>query len=273
MKSFIDKGHHFVLYTYSPDLGIPDGVEWRNADEILPFDEKMVYGPEAGEGQGSPALFANLFRYHLLAKHGGWWVDLDVYLLEPTVPEFEVFVAWESSGLLNNAVLRFPAGHSTVVEALRRAHQMGHNVPWGATGPFLLTELFTAYGLNEAAQPMSSAYPIHPFEAMDLLRPSRTFIVRERVRGSVFLHLWNEAFRRGGVDKTLRPPPGSLLRELFDKTGVDGWRGEYGAGTFDEHPNDGSIRIAGCTRRQRRWIVRLVKLLGCGAKVSSISGV
>ena len=32
---------------------------------------------------GSYAGFANFFRYELLRKRGGWWVDLDTICLRP----------------------------------------------------------------------------------------------------------------------------------------------------------------------------------------------
>ncbi|HQF31996.1 MAG TPA: hypothetical protein PLJ34_11185, partial [Hyphomicrobiales bacterium] len=64
----------------------------------------------------------------------------------------------------------------------------------------------------------------------------------------------------------------SLLRELFDSVGATGWRGECPRNLFDEHANDGAIRIPGRTRRQRRIIVTLLSLFGIAATVNSTSG-
>jgi len=272
LASFVRKGHEFHLYTYHGDLEVPAGVKRCDAARILPPERYFTYGEEAREGAGSPAAFANLFRYKLLAESGGWWVDTDVFLVGDTVPDGEVFAAFQESGLANSAVLRLPAGHPAAIDALRRCEEIGRGSRWGETGPKLVTALFERHGLMADVAPMMTAYPVHYTEALDLMRPTRTAVLRERARGATFLHLWNEIFRRQKLDKTLRPPEDSLLRELFDSVGATGWRGECPRNLFDEHANDGAIRIPGRTRRQRRIIVTLLSLFGIAATVNSTSG-
>jgi hypothetical protein len=55
--------------------------------------------------------------------------------------------------------------------------------------------------------------------------PERCAKVRDKANGATFLHLWNEVLRRSGVLKSIAPPPGSFLAELFQKHGVN-----FGAG-------------------------------------------
>jgi hypothetical protein len=231
IRSFLDHGHRFALYTYEKGLRVPDGVERRDAAALVPFDEYFTYGP--GVGEGSPALFANLFRYKLLAENGGWWVDTDVVCLSRAVPDSEIYCAYQETGSVNNAVLRLPKGHPIAIEGHRKAQAIRDRARWGETGPELLSALIDAHGLGGRVHPMPACYPVHYTEAIDLLRPSRAHVLRERVRDATFLHLWNEMFRREDVDKTKRPPPGSLLREIFDRHGGQGWTGEYPADAFE----------------------------------------
>src|SRR6185369_12125094 len=110
MKSFVDFGHRYILYAYRK-FGVPAGVELRDAAELLPEPRVFFYGDKAGVGRGSVAGFSNLFRYHLLRRLGGWWVDADVVCLSGTVPSDEIFLGWECENLIGNAILRFPKEH------------------------------------------------------------------------------------------------------------------------------------------------------------------
>jgi hypothetical protein len=225
MRSFLDHGHRYVLYTYRRDLRVPAGVECRDAAPLLAPEAYFTYGP--GDGAGSHALFSNLFRYKLLAEQGGWWVDTDVVCLGREIPQCEIFCAYQESGSINGAVIHLPKGHLVAREAYKRALVMRERARWGEVGPELLSALIEAQGLTGLVQPMPVCYPVHYTEAVDLLRPSRTNVLRERVRGGLFLHLWNEMFRREHVDKTRLPPAGSLLREIFDRHPLESWTGEY----------------------------------------------
>jgi hypothetical protein len=111
MKSFLDYGHQYVLYVYKA-FDVPRGVILRDANEILPESSVFFNGDRAGIGRGSVAGFSNLFRYTMLHRIGGWWVDADVICLSEAVPESEIFVGWEYPDLIGNAILKFPAFHS-----------------------------------------------------------------------------------------------------------------------------------------------------------------
>jgi hypothetical protein len=248
MKSFVDHGHRFILYTYSRSLNVPDGVECRDAAQLIGPEGYFTYGAAAGPGQGSHALFSNLFRYKMLAEHGGWWVDTDVVCLSRDIPQVEIFAAYENTGQINGAVMRLPKGHAVALEALREAQEVGTRAIWGQIGPRLVTSLLQAHGLTHAVQPMTLCYPIHYTEAIDVLRPSRTDINRERVRGALFLHLWNEILRREQVDKSKSPPQGSLLREIFDRHPVEGWTGEYERDHFERGAADETMQALAAER-------------------------
>ena len=103
-------GHEFELYAYEELRGLPEGCTLRDAGAIQPREQVFRY--RDGHGKGSPAGFANLFRYKLLAEKGGWWVDTDVLCLASDLPEAEVVFAPEEPGRYNVAIMKFPAGLS-----------------------------------------------------------------------------------------------------------------------------------------------------------------
>lgn len=221
MRSFIDHGHSYHLYTYALDLKVPNGVILRDAAELLPKEDYFEYD---GPGRGSPSAFSNIFRYKLLAIIGGWWVDADVICLSGQIPLCEHFFAFESDSIVNGAVLYFPPSHPVMIRCLGEALAARDRAQWGDLGPRLITELLQQQGLINQAQPQYSCYALDWKDALDILDPSQTSSIIERTKSAPFVHLWNEIYRRSGVDKTLRPAPGSFLRLMADRHPVEGWR-------------------------------------------------
>lgn len=217
MKSFVDFGHRYTLYGYRK-FDVPEGVALRDANEILPESRVFLYGERAGIGRGSVAGFANLFRYHLLHREGGWWVDTDVVCLSDKVPSDETFIGWEDEELIGCAILRFPEDNWVVRELRDAAERAGADVEWGATGPRLLTRIALEHGLP--VHPQSTSYPVQARDALQLLMPERCSAIRQKTSPAPFLHLWNEVMRRAVVFTRMAPPPGSFLAELFDRHGV-----------------------------------------------------
>lgn len=225
LKSFVTHGHGVDLYSFDPNLNVPDGVRVCDASAVSSPDSFFVY--EDGFGKGSPSAFANLFRYKLLAQKGGWWIDTDVVCLTDDVPDLGEFFASEDAELINVAVMRFPPAHPLVLRCLEQARALGSSVRWGDTGPRLFTRLARERGLSGSALPSSTCYPVHYSDAADLLRPAKFEAVRDKIQSSLFVHLWNQMLVQKGVRKTLLPPRGSLLRQWADQHAVGGWTGEY----------------------------------------------
>jgi hypothetical protein len=224
LKSFIDRGHAFKLYTYG-HLVVPAGVQLVDAGEVLPKDSVFFYQhwPESG----SVAAFANRFRYALLAKFGGWWVDMDMVCLSDDFESFETFFALEEPGKINNAMLRFPSQHVAMLTCLEQATLLGQNIGWGMTGPQLITKVLSELNLSDSAQPPHSCYPIKWTKYLDLFDPKMRTLVEQRTELSIGVHLWNEMIRRTGVNKFKAPPTGSFLDSLFERLGVTFPAGRY----------------------------------------------
>ena len=74
--------HHdvVVLWCYhAPPRGLPDGVEVRSAEALLPraeVDAALAAGARIEH-------VSDAVRFAALAAHGGWWLDCDVLVLRP----------------------------------------------------------------------------------------------------------------------------------------------------------------------------------------------
>ena len=226
LKSFLDMGHAVSLYTYDTEIHVPLGVVVRDAGEIFPRDR--FFFNQTGFGKGLPNAFSNMFRYRLLAERGGWWIDADVVCLGRTVPPVEQFLARHDSLIINNAVMFFQPNHPLMLRCLERSATIGRSAEFAETGPQLITAVAEELYVPALTAPV--CYPVHFSEAIDMLLPTRTENLRSRIRDSLFLHLYNSSLQTNGVNKYFLPPVGSLLRELVELHGVEGWTGEY-----DEH--------------------------------------
>jgi len=212
IQSFLDHGHALELFAYHPVAAVPAGCRIRDARRILPESQVFAYR----EG-GSYAAFSNWFRYKLLYDIGGWWIDTDVVCLAPEIPGGPIALAGQGDGLVNGAIMKFPAGHPAMQFAYSAAAARGRDVKWGEIGPHLLTKVVRRFELESCLAPTQSFYPVPWREFIDVLLPRKREAVAAQVSGATFLHLWHDMFRRNGYNKNCRPPPGSYLRELFDR--------------------------------------------------------
>jgi len=104
IRSYITNGHDFHLYLYDKVLNIPEGTIIKDANEIIPQNEIYV------DSFGGYVNFSNIFRYTLLYKLGGWWVDMDVCCLKPFDFDSEyVFRSHHDFPVVGN-IMKCPAG-------------------------------------------------------------------------------------------------------------------------------------------------------------------
>jgi len=249
MRSFLDHGHAFALYAYSDRLEVPRGVELRDASAILPKDQCFAYS--TGFGSGSFSACSNLFRYLLLHRFGGWWVDTDVVCLTGRIPFYYSFFAHEDADFINGAVLYFEPGDRLIEECLRDALELGRDVTWGQIGPRLITRKVHALNRGWEAQASATCYPIHWSAALDLVDPRKTAEIAASTSDSMLLHLWNEIFRQAGLSKKCLPPSGSYLRMLAERHPVPGWKGLYLLNAGSESVLPGALKKVRLPARDR----------------------
>jgi hypothetical protein len=258
IKSFLAHGHGFLLYAYDEVENLPHGCELVDAATVVPRDQLFLYQTSAHAG--SPAGFSNLFRYTLLHRNGGWWVDTDTLCLKSRISEPAYVFARQDEDLYNPAILRAPAGSPLIREALERARQvvaeLGGNIPFGAIGPHLFTDVVRDLDLGSDAADTADLYPIPWQQALATWDPNRRNEVEQRVARSTFVHLWTERFRVLRVPKTFRPPAGSYLDAMYERYDVPVPGGATSIYIWPTvaPPSDRARRVR--SRRFHRWVRR-----------------
>jgi hypothetical protein len=218
LRSFVKRGFAVEIFTYQRDHGFPSWIVARDAREILPTEAVMVY--RKGPGAGSPSLHSNLFRYVMLDRLGGWWVDTDVALLGAELPSAPIYFVTEEDHF-TSSIIKFPPGHTVTKEAAETAGNAGGNVPWGTTGPALLTALIRKHGLEASAAPSKDGCPFVYKDVPAFFDPEKAEELMARVSSASFMHLCCEMWRRFGIPTYLGPPEGSFLDLQFRQSDLD----------------------------------------------------
>ncbi len=202
IKSFLDNGHEYHLYTYSDIEGVPEGASIKDGNEIIPESEIFTYS--SGEGKGSVSAFSNFFRYKLLYDKGGWWVDTDMICLKPFDFDDEYVFSSEHYVTRNEDVVT-----SGVIKAPKESEVAKNNweickskdpikIVWGEVGPRLVREAVKEFELDKYVKPHQTFCPLGFEEWFKVLNPNIQLKFGEDVYA---LHLWNEMWRRSKMDK------------------------------------------------------------------------
>lgn len=240
IASFRHHGHPVDLYVYDEPRGVPHGACIRDAGEILPREALFTH-----RRTGSVAVFADWFRYRLLAERGGIWSDMDVACLRPIdYPQAEIF-GWEDERCVNNAILGLPAGHALArwlagccespnrilpydnwrlrLRKLRRRHLQGdrrERVRWGELGPKGLTAAARHLGYLDRALPRTHFYPVRSADWRVLFEPTRGGLLPWGDESRA-VHLWNNmAAQAAHFNKNARFAAESPFERLCERYGV-----------------------------------------------------
>ncbi|EKS28781.1 glycosyltransferase [Afipia felis] len=215
LASFARRGHRVEVFTYQRDAHFAGGIYVRDAREVVP--EARVLRPLA---DGRVGIHANLFRYALLEKLGGWWIDPDVMLLQPDLPEGDIYCgAPDIFRRTPVAVLKFPAAHPLMAEARKRADALEDDpAAWERGGAGLLSELLS--DCDVLSQAGGSLGPISWLNVPDLFNPDKRDELHGAAADAGFLHLQDEVWRRAGIPSGLAPPEGCYLAELLERHGI-----------------------------------------------------
>ena len=213
LSSFVQNGAHYNLYTYDEPRGVPKGVIVRDASEILPA-ERMFRYPAGTLNEGSLSGFSNLFRYTLLQRSGGWWVDTDVCCLRAfETDRDELYVREETQSgefLVASCIFRVPSASGVLQRCLETfARKDVTKVVHGETGPALLTDAVRKCGREDAVQPGEQFLPVPWWEYERLLFDEQLSIDR-----CCAVHFWNTMLRTAGVDKNADFPKNSPFERL-----------------------------------------------------------
>jgi|GEM_PF-527033 glycosyltransferase involved in cell wall biosynthesis len=236
IKSFLANGHEFHLYTYDKLEDVPDGCVIKDASEIVPKSHlpRFKYVQQ----------FADFFRYALLLKNGGWWVDMDNVCLKPwnfTEPYVFVSSTGDRTTGLNFAVIKVPHGCELIKQCYAVA--LGLEAHWDKMGfqeigPELWAKKITELKLDRYIQPIDKFDPIHWDRIIWSVDPTKAWDLKD----SYGLHLFHAAWNKGSQSAALK-------RALTS----------YGPGRVIESPSTDDTFPAGCLYEQlkRRYMPKV----------------
>jgi hypothetical protein len=233
LKSALAQGHRVVLYTYFDVSGVPAGVEVRDGREVMGDDYLMKH-----KKRDSWALCANTFRYKLMKRERGVWIDADVYMIRPIKNTFsEYLFGWQKEDLINNAVIFFEK-NGELVDSLLAFIDQQYIIPpwlpwrqrlryqlrpmlglrplslaehrWGVIGPRALTHFAKELDLTHHAVPQDVFYPL-PAKQAKLLFDPEADVDRYITDRTVAVHLWNEGIKEL---KRAPAPEGSFMARI-----------------------------------------------------------
>lgn len=119
LASMVATGAKVALYSYEPIDNVPPGVEHRDAGPVLPLASMRRVNHDYPQIKDHMARlqFSDLFRIALMRAGKGFWLDTDVYLLQPFLPDpSKFYLAHEGGGRLGVSALYFPHNHPLVTE-------------------------------------------------------------------------------------------------------------------------------------------------------------
>lgn len=182
IRSYLDHGHRFRLYTSQKISNLPEGTEACDACDLLP---QQSLSADASHDQ---SLSMESLRARFLAHHGGYWTEMDMVCLGK-LPACEVpwYVA-QAPGLVGTGLIGFDPGHPLFVHLAQLFDDPTAVMPWDGEEMQLRKELWRTlipdgrgrqrqsggecagslelllgmrhFGLMDGAKEVSTAYPI-----------------------------------------------------------------------------------------------------------------
>ena len=219
IASFLANGHPVHLFAYGPVEGAPEGTTLLDAREVYP--ESAVFSYREGFGKGSPAAFANQFRYKVLFERGGAWSDTDMVCIRPLdfLARQPCYIASQrmpptpqepNPARFNPCFLKADAGHPAMGDCLDACTAIKpEDLVWGTTGPDLAMQVFIDRNLMACGLHPDVFCPVDFWRVGELV--SQPLTPRPNTYG---VHLWNEMWRHANLDKDAAYPPASAYETL-----------------------------------------------------------
>jgi hypothetical protein len=238
IRSYQEQGCDFTLYLAHPVAGIPDGVRTADAADIMPPPDFLSDPPTRKQ----LAVWSDLFRIRLLQRHQVIWADLDAYCLRPFAPNEGYAAGLDDRGGVLSGVLALPQDCPALqlmarflegrqleppwadpgwIDRRRGQDRLGPaDLPWGDTGPRLLTHALQQTGQFWRAAPRHIYYPLFRDSLRLLWTPGAPDRLIQR-EGTTSVHIFGFTKRALWTWWQGLPPPESWLARTARRHGID----------------------------------------------------
>lgn len=241
IQSYLDHGHHFILYVTEPLIGIPEGVDIRNAADIAPPPAFDI----SDNDRLRVAVYSDIFRLKLLMKTDHIWSDLDAYCVQPLEFDTEWIFGFGRSDQACTGVLKLPRQSQTLAKMLEfvsapcpiqpwrgarlqriRQKQIDNgeiwgiqDLPWGCSGPKAFTYFLKQTEEISHCMDKDVFYPLYGETLPDISIPNLDLTLIEKP-ASHSVHIF------GSTKKLIRaqgglPPHDSYLDMICQRHGID----------------------------------------------------
>lgn len=214
INSYLANGHEFHLYAYDDILNVPRGAVVKDANEIIPYEEIYI------DDFGGYVNLSNQFRFSMLYKLGGWWVDMDTVCLRPFDFSDDFVFSTEVIGgrkRLNNTYIKSQPGAIFLKRCLDYLSSRGHeHIHWGELGITVLSRMVFRSQMEQYIHQPDTFCPV-PFYRIDQLISEPTYVLPET---SYAIHLWHNMWKTEGVNKDAEFSENSLYELLKSKYGI-----------------------------------------------------
>ena len=229
IKSFMDNGHEYHLYIYDNVENVPEGTIIKDANEILPKSEIYTYR------NGSYSAFSNYFRFTMMYKKGGYWADTDMICVKPFKFDQEIVITSEpddsySLNVITSSLIKLPQNSKEALEGIniQKRHKsliISGQLNW-SSGPQTVQSIVDIHKLHKyvlSYRGICSCSYKHTRSIVDpRFKPNLKIItsINNIPENMICIHLWNEVWRREGINKDSKHHPDSLYEQLKRKYNI-----------------------------------------------------
>ena len=227
LNSFVKHDMVIHLYCYYPISNVPKGVIIKDARDIVPEDELFTYK------NGSYSAFSNLFRFVLLYKKGGYWVDTDfVCLKKINYSDRPYVIVSEPSEdytreFVTSCIIKLPknSAESILGMDIQKEHKkliLDGKITW-SSGPKTVDLIVSKFNLNKYVLKWSTICTCFCHHSKSLIDSTynpfpQMITTMERIPPHMIgIHLWNECWRRNNMYKNDSYPEDSIYQNLRNK--------------------------------------------------------
>ena len=233
INSFLKNGYEYHLYTYGEVKNIPEGAIIKDGNEVLPKSDIFRYK------NGSVSAFSNLFRFMLLYKKGGWWVDTDLMCTQyyDDSQDKYIFVCQpneEYSGYrLTSYLIKADKGDSVMLEGYNKCLAAKEDILSGKIGwnlgPDTIQFLVKKHKLDKFMKPWYFANScdchhyktiVDPYYQPKIKGEPKVIYfnnLNDKPKDNYFIHFWHEYWRSKKIDKDKEFDKDSIYEQLKSK--------------------------------------------------------